>query len=66
MKFALEVEMALNVIPQPEYRQLVVEAMMVFCLIVSHDDNKIFWNELVHVEKIVHVANQLFIEEQVR
>jgi phosphorylase kinase alpha/beta subunit len=29
LKFALHVETVLNTVPQPEYRQLVVEAMMV-------------------------------------
>ena len=66
MKFALQVEMVLNRIPQPEYRQLMVEAMMVFCLIVSHDDGKTQWNEVIHVDRIVRGANEIFIDEQVR
>lgn len=37
LKFALEVETALNTIPQPEYRQLVVEALMVLTLVTEHN-----------------------------
>ena len=40
MKFALQVEMVLNRIPQPEYRQLMVEAMMVLVLIEQHDNGR--------------------------
>ena len=65
MKFALQVEMALNRIPQPEYRQLMVEAMMVLCLVVEHDSKSIYWNEVIHVDRIVSKANEIFINEQV-
>ena len=66
MKFALQVEMVLNRIPQPEYRQLMVEAMMVLCLVVQHDNKKSQWNQVINIEKIVHLANSIFQEEQVR
>ena len=33
MKFALRVEGALNTIPEPEFRQMMVEALMVLSLI---------------------------------
>ena len=65
MKFALQVEMVLNRIPQPEYRQLMVEAMMVLCLIVEHDSGKTQWAESIQVDRIVHLANDIFIDEQV-
>ena len=65
LKFALQVEMALNRIPQPEYRQLVVEALMVLILIVQHDGGANHWNHVVQVDRLVHVANEIFIEEQV-
>ena len=65
MKFALQVERLLNLIPQPEYRQLMVEAMMVICLIVEHDNGKTQWNDTIAVDRIVHIANDVFIEEQV-
>ena len=65
LKFALQVEKVLNRIPQPEYRQLMVEAMMVLCLIVEHDNGKTRWGETICVERMVHTANDIFIEEQV-
>ena len=70
MKFALQVEMVLNRIPQPEFRQLMVEAMMVLCLAISADDEpnqqpKTQWNETIQVEKIVYTANEIFVKQQV-
>lgn len=63
LKFALEVETALNTIPQPEYRQLVVEALMVLTLVTEHN---IISNlgDIICVEHLVHKANQLFLEDQ--
>nr|CAD7576858.1 unnamed protein product [Timema californicum] len=37
LKFALAVETALNAIPQPEYRQLIVEALMVLTLVSEYN-----------------------------
>ena len=65
MKFALQVEMVLNRIPQPEYRQLMVEAMMVLVMIEQHDNGKTRWNEVIGVDKLVHTANDIFLDEQV-
>ena len=65
MKFALQVEMVLNRIPQPEYRQLMVEAMMVLILIEQHDNGKTYWQETIAVDKLVHTGNDIFIDEQV-
>jgi len=65
IKFALQVEAILNKITQPEYRQLMVEAIMILCLFVEHDGNKCHWNEMVVVDKLVHHANEIFIKEQV-
>ena len=64
-KFALQVEMVLNRIPQPEYRQLMVEAMMVLILVEQHDNGKTHWNEVISVDRLVHTANDIFLEEQV-
>ena len=64
-KFALQVEMVLNRIPQPEYRQLMVEAMMVLCLTVEHCHVNTTWNQTIPVDKLVHLANEIFIKEQV-
>lgn len=65
-KFALQVEMVLNRIPQPEYRQLMVEAMMVLTMLVENDNNRInLSGHDIEVDKIVHEANNLFIKDLV-
>ncbi|XP_049295395.1 probable phosphorylase b kinase regulatory subunit alpha isoform X3 [Anopheles funestus] len=63
LKFALEVETALNTIPQPEYRQLVVEALMVLTLVTEHNILASI-GTIIYVEHLVHRANQLFLEDQ--
>ncbi|KAI8798736.1 phosphorylase b kinase regulatory subunit alpha, liver isoform isoform X3, partial [Biomphalaria glabrata] len=63
-KFALQVEMVLNRIPQPEYRQLMVEAMMVLTMLVEYDNKRVNLSSLeIEVDKIVHEANNLFIKD---
>ncbi|XP_062998053.1 phosphorylase b kinase regulatory subunit alpha, skeletal muscle isoform [Elgaria multicarinata webbii] len=62
IKFAVHVESVLNRVPQPEYRQLFVEAILVFTLLTDVDMPSI--GGLIAVEKIVHIANNLFYEEQ--
>lgn len=65
-KFALQVEMVLNRIPQPEYRQLMVEAIMVLTMLVENDGNCINMSQMdIEVDKIVHEANNLFIRDLV-
>lgn len=63
LKFALEVETALNQIPQPEYRQLVVEALMVLTLVTEHNMAPSM-GEIIYVGQIVQQANQLFLQDQ--
>ena len=63
LKFALEVETALNTIPQPEYRQLVVEALMVLTLVTEHNMIASL-GDIICVEHLVHKANQIFLEDQ--
>ncbi|CAH0717291.1 unnamed protein product, partial [Brenthis ino] len=65
LKFALAVETVLNSIPQPEYRQLVVEALMVLTLVVEYKA-AIHLGEMITVEHLVHKANQIFLEDQIR
>lgn len=65
-KFALQVERVLNMIPQPEYRQLMVEALMVTTLLVEGDCRINLSGMVIHIDRIVHVANDIFIKEQVR
>ncbi|KAM6427444.1 phosphorylase b kinase regulatory subunit alpha, skeletal muscle isoform 3-T3 [Liasis olivaceus] len=62
IKFAVHVESVLNRVPQPEYRQLFVEAILVLTLLTDADGPSI--GGLVAVDRIVHVANDLFYQEQ--
>lgn len=63
MKFALEVESVLNAVPEPEFRQLLVEALIILSEAV---ENRIvpFLDDNIHVEAIVHEANLTFLRDQ--
>lgn len=63
LKFALEVETVLNTIPQPEYRQLVVEALMVLSLVQEYHNTE-YLGDIVSAQDIVHVANNIFLTDQ--
>lgn len=63
IKFAVQVESVLNHVPQPEYRQLLVETMMVLGLVADVDVNSI--GGIIHVDRILHLANDLFLNDQV-
>ncbi|XP_037978574.1 phosphorylase b kinase regulatory subunit alpha, skeletal muscle isoform isoform X2 [Motacilla alba alba] len=62
IKFAVHVESVLNRVPQPEYRQLLVEAILVLTMLVDMEVHTI--GGIIAVEKILHIANDLFYEEQ--
>ncbi|XP_066496077.1 phosphorylase b kinase regulatory subunit alpha, skeletal muscle isoform isoform X2 [Tiliqua scincoides] len=62
IKFAVHVESVLNRVPQPEYRQLLVEAILVLTLLADMDVHSI--GGIIAVERVVHMANDLFCEEQ--
>ncbi|NWR91202.1 KPB1 kinase, partial [Furnarius figulus] len=62
IKFAVHVESVLNRVPQPEYRQLLVEAILVLTMLVDIEVDTI--GGIIAVEKILHRANDLFYEEQ--
>lgn len=64
LKFALAVETVLNTIPQPEYRQLVVEALMVLTLVTEYNVVASFGG-VITVEQLVHKANAIFLDDQV-
>lgn len=64
-KFALQTEMVLNTLPHPEYRQLMVEAMMVLTVLVENDAHAISLDNFIQVDSIVREANHIFIEDQV-
>ncbi|XP_068167565.1 phosphorylase b kinase regulatory subunit alpha, liver isoform isoform X3 [Antennarius striatus] len=62
IKFAVQVESVLNHVPQPEYRQLLVETVMVLGLIADVDVSSI--GSIVLVDSILHLANDLFLSDQ--
>lgn len=63
IKFAVQVESVLNHVPQPEYRQLLVETVMVVGLIADVDVDNI--GCIIHVDRVLHLANDLFLSDQV-
>lgn len=63
IKFSVHVETVLNRVPQPEYRQLLVEAILVLTMLADVDIPSI--GSIIHVEKIVHQANDMFLKDQV-
>uniref|UniRef100_A0A3P8VL37 Phosphorylase b kinase regulatory subunit n=1 Tax=Cynoglossus semilaevis TaxID=244447 RepID=A0A3P8VL37_CYNSE len=62
IKFAVQVESVLNHVPQPEYRQLIVETVMVLGLVADVDVDSI--GGIIYVDRILHLANDLFLSEQ--
>uniref|UniRef100_A0A3Q4HUT3 Phosphorylase b kinase regulatory subunit n=1 Tax=Neolamprologus brichardi TaxID=32507 RepID=A0A3Q4HUT3_NEOBR len=62
IKFAVQVESVLNHVPQPEYRQLLVETVMVLGLIADVDVDNI--GGIIHVDRVLHLANDLFLSDQ--
>ncbi|KAJ8936869.1 hypothetical protein NQ314_012133 [Rhamnusium bicolor] len=65
LKFALAVETVLNTIPQPEYRQLIVEALMVLTLVSEYNVVPSLGG-VIQVEYLVHTANELFLDDQMK
>ncbi|CAH0561386.1 unnamed protein product [Brassicogethes aeneus] len=65
LKFALAVETVLNTIPQPEYRQLIVESLMVLTLVSEYNVSPTLGG-VIEVEALVHAANNLFLENQIK
>ncbi|XP_077488614.1 LOW QUALITY PROTEIN: putative phosphorylase b kinase regulatory subunit alpha [Amblyomma americanum] len=63
LKFALRVEEMLNKVPEPEHRQLVVEALMVLSLVVENEAVAHF-SMPIDVETIIQRAHALFLEDQ--
>ncbi len=65
MKFALEVESVLNTVPEPEFRQLMVEALIILCEAVVNKIVRSEALEIIQVEEIVHAANKIFLQDQI-
>ena len=64
LKFALLVENVLNNIPQPEYRQLIVETLIVLTLLADAPKVR-FLSDNLNVDAIVLKANNMFFEDEV-
>jgi phosphorylase kinase alpha/beta subunit len=62
-KFALLVEEALNRIPEPEYRQLIVESCMLIVMLAEKEPY-FNLNEIIYVDGIVGQANEMFLQDQ--
>lgn len=64
LKFALCVEAALNRIPEPEYRQLVVEMLMVLSLVVEYHPEQTL-GDTIDVDELVWEGHNLYLKDQV-
>ena len=63
-KFVVQVESVFNKLQDPEYRQLVVEALMLVALVVQHDRGQGLGQVLV-VDHLIADANRAFLADQV-
>lgn len=64
LKFAILVEGVLNSLPDPEYRQLVVEILMVCSLWVGLNPNQKLEASIM-VDDLIKTANEMFLNDQV-
>ncbi|XP_056586688.1 phosphorylase b kinase regulatory subunit alpha, skeletal muscle isoform isoform X4 [Triplophysa dalaica] len=62
IKFAVHVETVLNRVPQPEYRQLLVEAILVLTMLAEMDIQSV--GGVIQVERIVQMASDMFYIDQ--
>ena len=64
IKFALGVEAALNRVAEAEWRQLLVEGLMVLALVAESGRSVELPEGAVEVDVVVRGANELFLDEQ--
>ena len=64
LKFALRVESVLNSLPDPEYRQLVVEVIMIISHLVRLNP-QLNLQLIINIDDIITSGNNLFLEDQV-
>ncbi|CAM4669856.1 hypothetical protein PO909_008269 [Leuciscus waleckii] len=62
IKFAVHVETVLNRVPQPEYRQLLVEAILVLTMLAEVNIQSL--GGVIQVESIVQMASDMFYNDQ--
>lgn len=65
IKFALQVESVLNHVPEPEYRQLIMEALITLTIFSELNKNKLTISSVIPVNDIVTKAYHIFLEEGV-
>jgi len=65
MKFHLKCEAVLNTISEPEFRQLLVEALMVLILVVEYNVVP-YLGPTINVEDLVRTANTIFLQDQLK
>lgn len=65
LKFALQVESVLNTVPEPEYRQLIVEALTTLTIFTEMNHKDHFIDSVISVNEIVSRGHQLFQDDQV-
>ncbi|XP_051869262.1 phosphorylase b kinase regulatory subunit alpha, liver isoform-like [Pristis pectinata] len=62
IKFAVHVESVLNRVPQPEYRQLLVETILILTVLAELEVHSV--GGVICVDHIVHMANEYFLQDQ--
>ena len=62
MKFHLRCEALLNCVPDPGFRQLIVEAILVLILAVEHNVAP-YLGGIINIDDIVREANKIFLED---
>ena len=65
IKFALQVESVLNHVPEPEYRQLIVEALITLTIFSELNKRKHIINSVIPVNDIVTTAYRIYLNDGV-
>ena len=65
LKFALHVENVFNDIPQPEYRQLLVETLIILTTL-TESPKVTFLPQTISICDLLQVANNIFIKKEVK
>ena len=65
IKFALQVESVLNHVPEPEYRQLIVEALITLTIFSELNKRKHTINSVIPVNDIVTSAYRIYLNDGV-
>ena len=62
MKFALVVESVLNSVPEPEYRQMLVEALCVVSMVVENQVTNITLNDMAIRKNFIYFSRNCYFE----